>query len=466
MFTGRGRRIAALALCLGALSGGAFAIASASQAAATLPALAGHWAMDEGSGTTTADSSGNGNTADLGSGASWSTGPGGAPAIALNGTSAGIVPIFKPVVNTAQSFTVSVWVKLNNTAGWQTVVSMDGTYLSGFYLQLNASSGKFEFIRYTSDSPSSAIVQANSGVAPVAASWYHLVGVDDVSTGQLEIYVNGTEDGTAPYTSAWQDTGDTLIGRGQSGGQPTNFVNGVVSDVQLYQAALTSAQVDALNGTPVGVTAATSGTGSGTATVSDSNPVAACSGATKCLTYVGDSITVTPSAAAGSRFTGWSGVGCAGTTDPCTFAAASTGTATATFAKQVTISTACVADEGDAITITPTAASGPNRFTGWSGGSCTTTENPCKLTAGASGETDTATFAKEVTIATAVAGTGSGTATITDAAAIAGCANVTSCVADEGDAITITPTAASGPNRFTGWSGGSCTTTENPCKLT
>ena len=200
-----------IVLTLGALLAGAFAAVATTQAAVTLPALAGHWAMAEGSGTTTADSSGNGNTAELGTGASWTTGPGGAPAIALNGTSAGIVPVFKPVLNTSQNFTVSVWVKLNNTAGWQTFVSMDGTHVSGFYLQLNASSGKFEFIRFSSDSSSAAITQANSQVAPVAGTWYHLVGVDDVSAGQLQIYVNGTQDGTAPYTSAWQDGGNTLI---------------------------------------------------------------------------------------------------------------------------------------------------------------------------------------------------------------------------------------------------------------
>ncbi|MGD1051920.1 MAG: hypothetical protein ABR947_12710, partial [Solirubrobacteraceae bacterium] len=109
-------RIATIVLALGALFGGVFATVATSQAAVTLPALAGHWPMLEGSGTTTADTSGNGNIGYLGTGASWTTGPGGAPAIALNGTSAGIVPIFTSVVNTSQSFTVAAWVKFNNTS--------------------------------------------------------------------------------------------------------------------------------------------------------------------------------------------------------------------------------------------------------------------------------------------------------------------------------------------------------------
>ncbi|MGA2756189.1 MAG: LamG domain-containing protein, partial [Solirubrobacteraceae bacterium] len=475
-----------LSLC--ALLGGVFAIVATTQAAVTLPALAGHWAMDEGSGATTADSSGNGNTATLGTGASWSSGPGGAPAIALNGSSAANMTIAKAVVDTSQSFTVSAWVKLTNTAGWQTVVSMDGTSVSGFYLQLNQSSGKFEFIRPTSDNSFASQGQANSGVAPAAGTWYHLVGVDDTAAGQLHIYVNGTEDGTAAYTANWQDSGRTVIGRALSLGQPSNFVDGVVSDVQLYQAALTAAQVDALNGTPVAITAASAGAGSGTAAVSDANPVAACAGAAKCLTYVGDAVTVTPTASPGSRLSGWSGGSCAGAATPCTFTAAKTETDTATFAKEVTISAAtsgtgagtatisdpgvancsavasCIADVGDAITITPAASAG-SRLTGWSGGSCTGTASPCTFPAPSTPETDTATFAKEVTIATAAnpAGTGTGTPTITDTG-IANCSAVTSCLADEGDAIVVNANAASG-SRLTGWSGGSCSASTDPCKF-
>src|ERR1700690_146052 len=99
-------RLATIAVACTALLTGVFAAVAITQAAVTLPAPAGHWAMSEGSGTSTADSSGNGNTGFLGTGASWTTGPAGAPAIALNGTSAGIVPVFKAVLNTAQSFTV------------------------------------------------------------------------------------------------------------------------------------------------------------------------------------------------------------------------------------------------------------------------------------------------------------------------------------------------------------------------
>ncbi|HXR28103.1 MAG TPA: hypothetical protein VN772_00895, partial [Solirubrobacteraceae bacterium] len=121
----------------------------------------------------------------------------------------------------------------------------------------------------------------------------------------------------------------------------------------------------------------------------------------------------------------------------------------------------CLADVGDSITITPTASSG-NRLASWSGGTCSGVSNPCSFSASKT-ETDTANFAKTVTITAAT--TGSGTATISDSDAIAGCSNVTSCLADVGDQITITASASSG-NRFTGWSGGTCSGTSTTCTVT
>src|ERR1035441_2152873 len=190
----RAIRKAAVVLAFATALAGVFTAVAITEAAVTLPALAGHWAMNEGSGSTTADSSGKGNAATLASGASWTSGPGGAPAIAFNGTSSGYLSLSKPVVNTAQSFTVSAWVKFNSTSGYQTFVSIDpssspsSTSVSGFYLQLNASSGGTILLgRYTADNSSDGPVWANSGVKPAVGTWYHVVAVDDTTAGELEI---------------------------------------------------------------------------------------------------------------------------------------------------------------------------------------------------------------------------------------------------------------------------------------
>src|ERR1019366_6399035 len=120
-----------------------------------------------------------------------------------------------------------------------------------------------------------------------------------------------------------------------------------------------------------------------------------------------------------------------------TITAAVTGNGTATVtdsARGCSNASHCTARFGDSVTITATAPSG-NRLASWSGGTCSGVSNPCTFSA-ANNETDTANFAKTVTITAAV--TGSGTATISDSNPVASCSSVASCVADAGGQIRIT----------------------------
>ena len=65
-------------------------------------------------------------------------------------------------------------------------------------------------------------------------------------TGHLSLYVNGTLQGTAECPSAWKAAGHTQLGRGQFGGQPTDFVTGLLGDARVYDNALSAAQIKAL----------------------------------------------------------------------------------------------------------------------------------------------------------------------------------------------------------------------------
>jgi alpha-tubulin suppressor-like RCC1 family protein len=210
--------------------------------------------FNEGSGTTTADSSGNGHTGTLGSGVTW-TGPQvGAHAIALNGTSAGAVTVPGPVVNTSLSYTVSAWVNLNSIGGAnQTFVSINGlssptsTTVSGFYLQFIGGLDQFALAMIPGDTTANGATNALSTTRATAGTWYHLVGVDNVSAGTLSLYVNGGLQATVAYTGSWQATGNTMIGQGMYSGNQVDFVSGKIDDVSLYSSALTAAQIATLN---------------------------------------------------------------------------------------------------------------------------------------------------------------------------------------------------------------------------
>jgi alpha-L-arabinofuranosidase len=208
--------------------------------------LAGYWKFDEGSGTTAADSSGNGHTATLEGNATWGSGQIGSYALQLNGTPGTYADISGPVINTTQSFTVAAWVNLTSTNGYQTFVSIDGSQVSGFYFQLRGDSGKFALTRLAGDSTSSATVVASALSAPTTNTWYYLVGVYDASAQTISLYVDGALQQTVSFTSPWQATGDTVIGRGKYSGSPVDFVSGRIDDVRIYNGALSSQSVQAL----------------------------------------------------------------------------------------------------------------------------------------------------------------------------------------------------------------------------
>ena len=211
-----------------------------------VPVPAAYWSFDELTGSLAYDSTGNNHDATLGSNATWAAGNVGAGAIALDGTANGVVTASGPVVDTSSSFTVSAWVNLTSLSGFQTIVSIAGDSVAGFFLQLRGDTGKFAFTRLAADSAGTASY-VSAWSAPETDTWYHLVGVNDAVEQTLALYVDGQLMGSADYSGGWQATGDTLIGHGYYNGGQVDYVNGAIDEVQLFASSLTSEQVVALD---------------------------------------------------------------------------------------------------------------------------------------------------------------------------------------------------------------------------
>ncbi|MEO7716674.1 MAG: LamG-like jellyroll fold domain-containing protein, partial [Capsulimonas sp.] len=137
---------------------------------------AGYWPLDDMSGATAADASGNGRNGTLQAGGWTSDAKVGKSALSLDGH--GGVDVADSVIDTSKSFTVSAWVKLRSTEGFQTFVSLDGERVSGFFLQLR-SSGNFGMTRIEADNPDARGVVAGSLEQAEPNVWYHLIGVHD-----------------------------------------------------------------------------------------------------------------------------------------------------------------------------------------------------------------------------------------------------------------------------------------------
>jgi alpha-L-arabinofuranosidase len=211
-----------------------------------LPTAAARWAFDEGTGASAIDSSGNGQNATLGTGATWVSGNVGTNAMRLNGSSTAMATVTGAVVNTSGSFTVSAWVNFSQLGGFQTAVAICGNTVAGFYLQLRGDTGAFGFARLNSDANGGANV-ASASSAPVVNRWYHIVGVEDVSAGTLSLYVDGQLEGTAAHAGGWQANGNTIIGHGFYNGGLTDNFYGSIDEVTMYASALTAAQVAAMD---------------------------------------------------------------------------------------------------------------------------------------------------------------------------------------------------------------------------
>jgi large repetitive protein len=125
-------------------------------------------------------------------------------------------------------------------------VSQDSTGDSSFYLQYASFDNRWAFTRSARNSPTVTRISAQS-TSPVSLNtWIHLVGIYDAADDQLRLYVNGKPQGTATDSTPYAAHGSLAIGRAQFGAQEIGWFPGRINDVEVFQQALTPAEVKAL----------------------------------------------------------------------------------------------------------------------------------------------------------------------------------------------------------------------------
>jgi RHS repeat-associated protein len=205
--------------------------------------LAGYWRLTDGSADAAAPSAG-GVTATPSGEVSWSAEHGGAAQ--FDGASGAIQS--KPLngFNHMKSYTVAAWAKLDTTAKSQTVVSHDGGILSTFALRYDATAKKWALTAPASNTEGAALTSAVSATTPVAGVWTHLTGAYDADAHRLSLYVNGQLAGSVPYTASTAYEGKLVIGAGMSAKARSEWLDGRVSGVKVFQQVLTADQIGTL----------------------------------------------------------------------------------------------------------------------------------------------------------------------------------------------------------------------------
>ena len=216
--------------------------------------LAGHWDMDEGSGSILNDKSGNNNHGTLTNGPQWTQGKNG-NALQFDGKDdyvsvAGITNKFSP-------YTISLW--LDGKRGQQ----VGGLAIStGFSVQrwgLSLESGKISSVNTDGATTDRWMIEYYN-LTNYPSGWHLITIVDDGTTRKF--YRNGTYVGS--YTNTIVNGGEVASFRiGRGGNVDASHFNGKIDGVKIYNRALSAEEVryHYNHGGPVGYWAMDEGEG-------------------------------------------------------------------------------------------------------------------------------------------------------------------------------------------------------------
>src|SRR5882762_1724685 len=244
---------------------------------ALLPTAA--YAFNEGSGNTTADASGNGNTGSL-SGPSWTTAGHYGNALSFNGANGYVEASNSNSFNPGTAATFSAWVNvLAANADISSVINKWSQTIDDEYLFGLDSSNRLTFAWQTTGGnvwgpPSYYIVSGNTQVP--LGTWTYIAVVRNGPA--ISFYINGNLDasfGAAADANPFRSGINTLRIGGQNRGAASRVLNGMIDEVRMYNQALTPAQIQGDMNAPIGKTALPAATygfneGSGNTTADDS----------------------------------------------------------------------------------------------------------------------------------------------------------------------------------------------------
>ncbi|WP_017602498.1 LamG domain-containing protein [Nocardiopsis alkaliphila] len=210
-----------------------------------------HFPFDEGQGNRAADSVNPGQGLTLPEDAEWVRGRVGAnespdtnpfprlegTAIHIDGPTDGEITADHSTLDTSGSFSVSTWVKLDHAHADHIAVAQEGTAQSAFHLGYQGETDQWVFRMSPEEGaphvPREWTVAASTTPAEVGV-WTHLLGTHDDRTGEITLYVDGLEQGTAAHPEAWNAQGPLAIGHAPSQGAGEHHWPGAIDDVRVW----------------------------------------------------------------------------------------------------------------------------------------------------------------------------------------------------------------------------------------
>ncbi|MGW9350801.1 LamG domain-containing protein [Nocardiopsis flavescens] len=198
----------------------------------------GVWHLDDADGTTAVDASDHGLDATLhgdpetvwNGEPNWGTWE---PSASLDGSE--YLSTRGPAVRTDTGFTVSAWVRLDDTDRDAVAVSQSGRHTDGFALGYDASERKWFFETAREDAQDASVSRVTSRYTISTDTWVHLAGVYDHTAGGLALYIDGYLEGEGEHVASWNASGPLLIGAGNGADGVRGHWPGGLGVVQAHQ---------------------------------------------------------------------------------------------------------------------------------------------------------------------------------------------------------------------------------------
>jgi hypothetical protein len=198
--------------------------------------LEAYWKFDEGRGTTVSDSSGKGNHGTIVRNAQWVEGKCGGALRFERDNYVHVPHVDSFAFRAADSFSVSLWANIPSPGGgWRSIFAKSRDVQPHYGLWVS-NAGKWFF---------GGNEKGIEGCA-VTTGWHHVAFLQNGSTRERSIYVDGVKCGSGPAADA-DGRGDLWIGAAKS---VSEYLTGTVDEVRLYSRAISPAEIAMLAQTP------------------------------------------------------------------------------------------------------------------------------------------------------------------------------------------------------------------------
>jgi MSHA biogenesis protein MshQ len=209
--------------------------------------LVHRWKFDEGTGTTTADTTGT-NSGSLTNGVAWVSGKAGA-ALNLDGVNDYVATASNLATSLGGTATLTAWInttQVGSSSYWTApgIVGVERHWHDNdvFWGILDAQ-GRVK-VQAGDAAAASSTVAVNDGL------WHHLAFTRNASTGQLQVYVDGVLQGSAVGATGAKTTPFSSIGRIENTNGPATYLKGGLDDVRVYSRILTASEIIAVKANP------------------------------------------------------------------------------------------------------------------------------------------------------------------------------------------------------------------------